>query len=323
MVGANANTVLVGDIGGTNARFALYRSGAGLIRIGTSRVAAHGSLGAAIRAYLGGLGETPPAGAALAVAAPVTGAAVRFTNSPWSFEIPALKAELGLDRLDVLNDAAALALGATALRPPEVEQVGGDSRPRDAVKVIVAPGTGLGIGAALPGPDGWRAVAGEGGHAALAAESDAQAEAIQVLRHRFGRASAERALSGPGLENLYAAAAGLDGGPDATPTAEQIVHRLAGPERHAHAAAARDLFGDFLGQVAGDLALSFGARGGVYLAGGALGALWPHLDKRRLRQRFEAKGRFRAYLAAVPLYLMRHPEPALLGLAVHVGQADD
>jgi len=183
---------------------------------------------------------------------------------------------------------------------------------------LVGPGTGLGVSGLLPGgmPGAWVPLQGEGGHVTLAA-ADAREEAVlRVLRERFGHASAERAVSGMGLEALYAALTTLDapGSGTALPAAEITARALAGSDARCVEAVA--LFCSFLGSVAGNLALTLGARGGVYIGGGIVPRLGALFERSAFRERFEAKGRFRDYLAAIPVFVIHASvSPALLGAA--------
>lgn len=300
--------MLVGDVGGTNARFALAEAGTSVLRAFTSVAnAGHASLGEAIRAYLAATGARPRH-AALAVAGPVAGETFSFTNSPWSFERAALAEEVGLERLDVLNDFEALALSLPVLAGDDLAPIGGGEAVLDAVKLVLGPGTGLGVGALARDADGWRALPGEGGHVALAAESAAEFALIEKLRGAQGRVSAERVLSGPGLEVLHGALHG-----EARSAAEIAACGLAEPTSRARATL--DLFVSWLGRFAGDAALMLGARGGVYLGGGIAPRIRPLLESGAFRAGFEAKGRMSGLVAAMPVWIILAPDAPLRGAA--------
>ena len=311
--------VLLADIGGTNARFALARPGGIPERIETLPVAAHGSLEEAATAYLAAHGGgARPVRAALAVAAPVTGDAVALTNHPWRFSQRALAGALGVTSVSVRNDFEALALALPHLQPGDLRPLGGGSGGGDAVvhapRAVLGPGTGLGMAILVWSGGAWTAVAGEGGHVDFGPADDAEVELLRALLREFGHASVERVLCGPGLVTLYAAAAargGLSAPVDATP--ESVAAAANGGE--AVAVAAVNAFSALLGAVAGDLALTAGARGGIYVAGGVVGALGTAFDAAGFRRRFEAKGRLAPYLAPIPAWHILHPNPALLGLA--------
>ena len=310
---------LLGDIGGTNARFAWQaRDGAPLQDVVALATADHASVGAAIAHYLAATGRSAPPWCAIGIANPITGDHVQMTNSHWSFSISALQAELGFERLRVINDFTALALALPDLQPSELRQLGGGAVVAGEPIGLVGPGTGLGVSGLLPGatPGSWVPLQGEGGHVTLAA-ADAREEAVlRVLRERFGHASAERAVSGMGLEALQAALTTLDapGTTTTLPAADITARALAGSDQRCTEAVA--LFCSLLGSVAGNLALTLGARGGVYIGGGIVPRLGALFEASAFRERFEAKGRFRAYLAQIPVFVIHASvSPALLGAA--------
>jgi glucokinase len=305
---------LVGDVGGTNARFAwLAAPGDAPARVATYPCADFASLTAAIEHYLAAQALPRPAWGAIGIATPVTGDQVRMTNHPWAFSIAQVQRELGLARLVVLNDFAALALSLPSLGAAQLRRVGGGSAVAEAPLALLGPGTGLGVSGLLRAPGGAVAIAGEGGHVTLAAADEREAAVVDWLRRRYGHASAERALSGPGLENLHAALASLKGEARPALAAAQIT---AGATADAHCAEVVDLFFSLLGTVAGNLVLTLGARGGVYIGGGIVQRLGERIERSPFRERFEAKGRFRDYLAAVPSFVVTAQEsPALIGAA--------
>jgi glucokinase len=309
---------LLGDVGGTNARFAWQDDAGAPLRDTVSiPTADHPSLGAALAAYLRGLNRPAPPWCAIGIANPITGDHVQMTNSHWSFSIDALRLELGLERLVVINDFTALALALPDLRPDELRQLGGGAAIAGAPVGLVGPGTGLGVSGLLPAaePGRWVAMQGEGGHVSLAASNAREAAVLAVLRERFGHASAERAVSGQGLEALHAAVAGLAGRPAAALPAAEI-SRLALAASDPDCVEALALFCAFLGNVAGNLALTLGARGGVYIGGGIVPRLGDAFARSPFRARFEDKGRFRRYLETIPVYVIHAGvSPALLGAA--------
>lgn len=309
---------LVADIGATNARFGwLPAPQAAIERVQTLPCAGHDSLEAAIRNYLGFIGEAPPQAVAIGIATPVTDDFVRMTNRDWSFSIAALKAALGLEALAVVNDFTALALALPGLSPADRMAVGGGEPVAGAAIALLGAGSGLGVSGLLPGPRSgdWVPIGGEGGHVTLAAEDEREAAVIGVLRRRHGHVSAERALSGPGLVDLHEALRELQpAGTAPVRDAAEVVQRASSGD--ATAAAAIDLFCGWLGQVAGNLALTLGARGGVYIGGGIVPRLGAAFASSAFRPRFEAKGRFRGYLAAIPVWVITAAEsPALIGAA--------
>jgi len=304
---------LVGDIGGTNARFALVADNARASRVRVFAADDYATIDDAIDAYLAAEGVHPKL-AALSVASPVIGDTVSLTNHPWSFSIAALRQRLGLERLLVINDFTANALAMPHLEPGERVAVGGGSAVPGAPIAVIGPGTGLGVSGLVSAPSGWIALAGEGGHATMPASDAREAELLARMRSRFDHVSAERVLSGPGLVNLYQTLAEIDGTPAHAYTAAQIADRHIG-ETDPLARAAIDLFCAMLGTVASDLALTLGARGGVFIAGGIVPRLGQAFVESRFRSRFEDKGRFRDYLAAIPTFVVTCAVPAFLGLA--------
>lgn len=309
---------LLGDVGGTHARFAWQAEhGAAPSDIAVYPSAEHSTLHAALTRYLESHDKPAARAAAIGIATAVTGDHVQMTNHHWSFSIAQLKASLALERLLVINDFTALALALPALAAHDVRQVGPGVPATDAPLGLLGPGTGLGVSGLLPAPSGPYAVAisGEGGHVTLAAATATQDLIVKRLRERFGHVSAERVLSGPGLVNLHEAVMRLNGAAPASLDATQITARaMAGSDPAC--VQATDLFFSFLGNVARNLALTLGARGGVYIGGGIVPKLGTMIDRSRFREAFEGDGRFRPYLAEIPTFVVTAgPLPALIGAA--------
>lgn len=306
---------LIADIGGTHVRFALTGTDGMPRDVAVLTCGDHPDLLSATRTYLN---ETPaeiqPTRGAFAIACPLEGDQVRMTNLGWGFSIDELRRQLEFDSLDVINDFAAIAHAVPHLPPKDRRQVGGGTAQIGAPVGVVGPGTGLGVSALIPADGGSVALETEGGHVTLAATDEDEARVIHVLRQRFGHVSAERVLSGSGLVNLYEALATLDGVMVEPLKPEQVSARgLANPDSSCGQAV--EMFCTMLGTVAADLALSLGAHGGIYIAGGIVGKLGDTFERSGFRQRFESKGRFSAYLADIPTYVITHPHPALLGLS--------
>lgn len=307
---------LLGDVGGTNARFA-WKAGAALPieEVRTYPCNDHPSLLAALRHYLKELGKPVPAACSIGIATPLVGDEVKMTNHHWSFSISTLERELGVRRLLVINDFTALALSLPSLPPSEVFQVGGGEPKPGAPVALLGPGTGLGVSGLLPAPKGAGLVpiTGEGGHVTLSPTTDREEAVVRELRQRFGHASAERALSGPGLVNLYQALCRLDGVDERVKTAAEISDAaMTGSNMQAIEALA--MFLSLLGTVAGNLALSLGALGGVYVGGGIVPRLGERVVRSGFRAAFEQKGRYRDYLAPIPVYVITAKQsPALAG----------
>jgi len=309
---------MVGDIGGTNARFAwIEHEGAGLSHNDVLAASAYPSLLDAMRDYLCRQALPTPRWCALGIANPVVGDEVKMTNHDWSFSIAALQRALGVTRLLVINDFTALALSLPALTPAELRQVGTGQAQLGGPVALLGPGTGLGVSGLLRGEAGRPPVPvkGEGGHVTLPACDETEERVVTILRRRFGHASAERALSGPGIANLHAAACELAGEPPIPIDAAEVTTRaLAGSDPRSTEAV--DWFFSFLGTVAGDLVLSLGALGGVYIGGGIVPRLGLAIEASAFRERFESKGRFRAYMERVPSFVIEaSTSPALLGAA--------
>jgi glucokinase len=306
---------LIADIGGTNARFALVAPGGheALKPLVLHCMDYAGPAEAAL-AYLDQVApKVPPRHAAFAVASPVLGDRVEMTNHPWRFSIAEARDRLGLDRLDVINDFTAVALSLPLLRPADRVTVGGGEPDPAAPIAVLGPGTGLGVSALMPTGAGWHPLATEGGHITMPAADEHEAQVLSWLRARLDHVSAERVLSGPGLVNLHAALRGLSGLPEEPLTPSELTRRATSGDPLAREAL--DMFFAMLGTVAGNLALTVGARGGVYIAGGIVPQVLPTLLASDFRRRFEDKGRFKAYLAPIPAHVMVHPYPAFLGLA--------
>jgi glucokinase len=306
---------LIADIGGTNARFALIRPGsAQAVHPITLHCADFAGPAEAAEAYLRQAAPpSPPQLAAFAVASPVLGDLVELTNHAWRFSTADVRKRLNLERLDVVNDFTAIALAVPLLSTADKVAVGGGAPASGWPIAVLGPGTGLGVSSLIPVGTGWRVVPGEGGHTTMPAATEREAEVLAWLHRRCGHVSAERVLSGPGLVNLHQALAALAGSPaDALPPAEVTRRALAG-EALPHAAL--DMFFAMLGTVAGDLALTIGARGGVIIAGGIVPQVLSAFLASDFRSRFEDKGRFAAYLRPIPVHVAIHPYPAFLGLA--------
>ena len=325
---------LLGDVGGTHARFAWQsHEGAAIEHVEVLPCAQYPSLADALQAYLrldSRLNlQGRPACAALGIATPVLGDWLAMTNHPWAFSARALRSELGLERLLVLNDFTALALALPELDEQAKRQIGGGSPISGANIALLGPGTGLGVSGLVRDASASLPIAGEGGHVTLAAGNALEFAVIEMLQARYGHVSAERVLSGAGLVSLYGALAQIRGLPLEPLTPAQIMQRAMGADASAGGAAAAaggncdamaletlDLFCGFLGQVAGDLALTLGARGGVYIGGGIVPRMGRRFEQSPFRARFEAKGRYSAYLQSIPVWLIDSPMPvALLGAA--------
>jgi len=311
---------LIADIGATNARFAILKDGA-FSDARIYMVADYDNVADAIAAYLGNFVDGDrPLEAAFAVAGPVFEDRVMLMNSPWTFSISGLKQQFGFSALHVMNDFAANALAVPHLIATDLVQVGEGAPAPGAPIAALGPGTGLGVAGLIPSSTGWIAIAGEGGNVTLAALDSREAAIIDILRRQYAHVSAEVVLSGPGLVNLYESLCELAGRPATPATPEHITNLYPGCEPQCREAVA--LFCAMLGTFAGDAALTFGARGGVYIMGGIVPKIFETFRLSAFRERFEFKGRYRHYLSAIPTYVVTHPFPAFVGLrTVFAGRA--
>lgn len=306
---------LIADIGGTNARFALIDEPGGeprSLRVLPTR--GHATIDAAIEAYLADESGPRPDRGAIAIANPVTGDVVRMTNHDWQFSITAVRDALGFRELRVLNDFTALALSLPLLRPSELMQVGGGTPTEGAAKGLVGPGTGLGVSGLLPdGRGGWVPIDGEGGHVSFSPVDALEIEILRWALERHAHVSAERLVSGSlGLPNLYQALAAIEGRSAEALSPPEIVTR-GSDGSCALCSRVLDVFCGMLGTIAGNLAVTLGARGGVYIGGGILPRFPERFAASAFRARFEHRGRFADYLRPIPCYLINAGDAALRG----------
>jgi glucokinase len=309
---------LLADIGGTNVRFAVLRGDGRIDGHEAWLTALYPDFGAAVRAYADLVGlKLPLGGAAVCAAGPLVGDAIALTNCPWKISRAEIAAATG-GAVHLVNDFAAVAYALPVLTAADVVPIGGGSSSPHAPKVALGPGTGLGVASALFDGARWVAVAGEGGHVDLAPSNERELAVVYQLMRERGHVAAEDAVSGPGLEALYLAIAALDGVSfKAKPVAAEIA-KAARAKTDAVAVEAVALFTGWLGSIAGDLALTLGAQGGVYIAGGIV-AQWGELfDAKLFRRRFEAKGRIKYFLEPIPCYLVTAKDLAFRGLAAMV-----
>ncbi|MDO4879105.1 MAG: glucokinase [Neisseria sp.] len=305
---------LLADIGGTNARFALETAPRRFEHRHTMPCRDHATLADAVRAYLDFAGNPPVSHAAIAIANPVTGDRVSMTNHHWTFSIEEMRRELGWQTLLLLNDFTAQALAVAQLDTSALVQIGGTSPPvGDAPKAVLGAGTGLGMSGLIPdGRGGYIPLAGEGGHASFAPVDDTEAAIWQYARCRYGHVSSERLISGMGLELIYDALRQDAAGSTPKTAADITGEAVRGDELCRRAL---DVFCAALGTAAADLALTLGARGGVYLCGGIVPRFIPYFKTSPFRRRFEDKGRFSAYLAEIPVYIVQSESPGISGAA--------
>jgi len=306
--------VLLADIGGTNARFALLDDGV-IGAITHYKVADFPSSVDAVAAFLSRHEAGGPAAAAvLDVAGPIENNRCALTNSHWIIDGAELKTRFGLRSAKLLNDFEAVGWSLPALQPADLFPLGGTQAVAGAPMLVIGPGTGFGAACYLPN-NGRPAVAvTEAGHATLPITTEREAQIVAKMRERLGHVSIERgALSGMGLEHIYRAIAALDGAPVPERDAAAIT-QSALDGSCATSSATLDMFCNWLGAVAGNLALTFCARGGVFIAGGIPPRFPQRVAQSAFRRQFESKGRYDAYLRPIPASLVTRPDISFLGL---------
>ncbi len=303
--------ILVGDVGGTRTRLALAGRAEGgwmITRIAVSKTVP--GILEAVAGYVKDAGVALEAAAFGGAGTLAADGSIRLTNADVLLEPAALAGAARVRRVVVVNDFGAIAHSIPHLPAESLLPIGGGgARVAGMPVAVLGPGTGLGIAFGTPASGGWTVIAGDGGHADLAPVDDDEHDAWLALRRAHGRVSAETVLCGPGLERLHAAVGG-DAGMDAA-AIDAAAWRGDPQAMHAHA-----LFTRWLGRVAGNLALVAGAQGGVFLAGGILPRWAARFDVAEFRRGFEDKAPFSAWLATVPTFLVTHPQPGLVGLAV-------
>jgi glucokinase len=318
---------LLADIGGTNARFALEPAPGRIEQIEVLACGAYPTLGDAVRAYLdlpavAALAGGPIRHAAIAIANPVGGDMVRMTNHHWEFSIEALRQACGFDTLVVVNDFSALARALPHLSSGHKRQVGGGAPLPGSPLGLLGAGTGLGVSGLIPAGQGYAALQSEGGHVTFSPANETEVAILQYAWGEFPHVSAERLISGAGVELVYRALARHRG---------RVAEPLAAPEISRRALAGEcalcdeviEIFCAMLGTVAGNLAVTLGALGGIYIGGGIVPRLGQRFDASMFRRRFEDKGRFAGYLAQVPTYVITAPYPAFLGVSAILGEQLD
>lgn len=312
--------VLAGDIGGTNARYTVIDStdaAPGLVE--QVRNDSHPTIEAGIETAVIGSRRERPKSAVLAMACPIEGDRFRLTNADRTIEPAAFMEALGLESLVVMNDFVAQGLAAASLGETDLQKIGGGTRDATAPRIVIGPGTGLGVATVVNVSGKWAVVPGEGGHVDLGPRSGREFEIWPWLDKQNGRMSMEEAVSGRGLENLYRAILRAGGHPIASANASQITASritsaaLDGTDGNAREAVT--LMTLFLARYAGDLALVSMAKGGVYLTGGITRHVLPFLRDPGFRAEFENKSPMSHILAEIPIHVMAHPQPALAGIS--------
>ncbi len=304
---------LLADVGGTYTSCALLREH----EIITKTVRLHNddfaNLVQLLRNYLAEhLSQTSLDCVAVAVAGPVAGDDVRLTNRDWCFSVSRLADELSVNDILVVNDFSAQAASLPFLGEEDLLQVGGGSVAREFAKVVIGPGTGLGVSGVIPKNAGWAVIKGEGGNVTLPACTGREIEILAEMRKDYSDCAAESIVSGLGIARLYKTLRSMAGEDSLEIASDEIFARAEGGEPLA--VETRALFFDFLGTLASNLALTLGAMGGVYLSGGVLTANPELLLNSGFRNRFEDKGRFKTYMESIPTFLIEAKTPAMTGL---------
>lgn len=323
---------LLGDIGGTNARFALTTPGAiAPHAIHSLPCADYSGPVAAIRDYLtrigiGGPGSDngkSPREVCLAFACPVHNERIAMTNNPWRFTRQDVREALGLTLFKAINDFEAQALGVPHVAEHEMVTLQAGITAPHATRLVIGPGTGLGMAGVFPGKHGWIPLPTEGGHVSFAPTDQQELALLDYLRrhcfrhdgfpHHDGRISVERLLCGQGMLNLYFAHCALGGATPSCDSPAAVTRAAANGDALARDTILRFL--KILGDVSGDAALTLGARGGVYLCGGILPRLLNWLPESRFLEAFTNKGRMQRYTADIPVKVVTAPWTGLLGAA--------
>ncbi|HDZ4982046.1 TPA: glucokinase [Campylobacter jejuni] len=307
---------LLADIGGTNARFALEVAANTIENIEVLVCNDYNTVVDAVKVYLNKVGNPIVKYSAFAIANPVVGDWVQMTNHHWTFSIETTRQALNLEVLILINDFTAQAYAISQMSSTELIQVGGTSCEINAPKAVLGPGTGLGVSGLIPCSNGgYIALAGEGGHTSFSPFDDTEVMIWQYAKKKYGHVSAERFLSGSGLVLIYEALADREG-IKSSKIAPELISEQALSDRSPLCRLTLDIFCAMLGTISANLALTLGARGGVYLCGGIIPRFIDYFKTSPFRMRFENKGRFDAYLAAIPVYVVLAKYPGIYGVAV-------
>ena len=307
--------VLIADIGGTNVRFAIMTEPLSPLReFATVQTGDFPDFQTCATQVVLDTTAIMPRSLLLALAGPAVGTRLKLTNAHWVIEPEKVRADLSLDAVITFNDFEALALSLPALKGSQIMKIGGGEPRTRAPRIVVGPGTGLGVGALVYGDQCYTPIAGEGGHVSFGPESDRDFALWPHVERFNGRMSAEGLLTGDGLARIFRAIAVVDGADPAVCRTGADVTRLA-DEGDPCAAEAIDLFLTYLGRVAGDLALTFLAKGGVYIGGGVVPRFAGRIAASPFRAAFEDKAPHAAIMAEIPTFLITEQRPAVAGMA--------
>jgi glucokinase len=311
--------ILVGDIGGTNARFAIvselddgsFNHPESIQSYSTSE---YSTVYDAIAAYISQFPDIQIKKACLAIATPVRSENIKMTNNGWTFSLTELCQRFDLDFIKLINDFTGLALSIPRLSSDQLLQVCEGVKVKDATMAVLGAGTGLGVSGLVPSRDGWMPIEGEGGHVTIGATTQRELAIFQKQWERFGHMSAERLLSGTGICDIYQAICEIDNKPIQSLQASEITALAISGECDT-CGEVMDLFFGWLGIIAGNLALTLGGQGGIYIGGGIVPRLIEAFKDSSFFQRFEQKGRFSNYLKNIPVFVIIDKHPALTGAA--------
>ncbi|MAD91135.1 MAG: glucokinase [Gammaproteobacteria bacterium] len=312
-------TLLIGDIGGTNARFAEANSEyTSFDKVVNLKCTDFSSADDAIRYYLDKICTTSPDVICLAAAGPIISDTIQVTNNHWKLDAEVLKKDFNINRVRLLNDFEAAAYSITQFKESDLQPLGplhAVCLPSDEFNVaIIGAGTGFGAAGLVCSENTIIPVVGEGGHISFAPNSKIQTEIFKVLKNNYDRVIVERLVSGPGIENIYTSLALIHNEECRSLTAKEIFEK-AQADSDLRAVESVNIFFEILGQLAGDIALCMGARDGIFLAGGIVKRYPELLMQSKFRNAFESKGRQRPYMERIPTMLVTHNNPGLLGAA--------
>ena len=310
---------VVADIGGTNIRLAVVDISTGeMTQVEEYPCTVFVSLEAAFVQYFMTLVD-PVSHLCIGIASAVDHDLVNMINNNWQFSKVVLKKKLSLKTLHVINDYTAISLAVPYVDEKDKIQIGGGQEVENGVKAIFGPGTGLGVSHLIKQGKKWISLDGEGGHASFAPNTSQQADVFLLLQEKFGHVSAERLLSGQGLQNIYNALCHIASKPTKYAEPSEITQAALTGECEI-ALQTLNFFCQAMGGFAGNLALNLQCNGGVYIAGGIVPRFVEFFENSEFREFFEAKGRLKSYLENVPTYLITHSNPGLLGASVYLRQ---
>lgn len=312
------SAAFVADVGGTNIRLCRVEQGQ-LKEIKKYLCADFEHISDAIKHYFATLPEVNFSSGCIAIACPTENDWIKMTNHHWQFSVKETQALLELDYLSVINDYTAISMSLPVLDSHQKVQIGGGTCSEQSVKAVFGPGTGLGVGALIPDGDQWSCLDGEGGHVDFSPIDEKDLVIWRYLTDKCGHASAEEVLSGRGLVNIYQALASNEGMSPVLTEPSQITEQALDQSCGICVKSLKQ-FCRIMGSFAGNLALTTGAYGGVYIAGGIVPRFVKYFQQSEFRTRFEAKGRFRQYVAAIPTYVITEPDHGLLGAAAYLKQ---